>query len=126
MRKIAASVAAVSLLMFSGLANADVAQVWVCKIVEGKTYDDAMDLSKKWLDAAKSMNDNAQARVYWPVAGQSDQGSFVFVFYLPDFKTWGEFEDAYPDSPAADVDAGWDAIAPCEKVSSLYATTLLE
>jgi len=27
---------------------------------------------------------------------------------------WGEFNDAYPDSPVAQVDAGWNDVAPCE------------
>jgi hypothetical protein len=107
-------------------ASADVAQVWNCKLADGKTNDDLMALSKTWLDAAKGLNENASVRVYFPVAADADQDSLVFVFSLPDFTSWGEFEDAYPDSPVAKVDQGWDEIAPCEKVSSLYYSADVE
>ena len=126
MRKIIASVATATLLLLSISASADVAQVWQCKIADGKTNDDIMALSKSWLDAAKGINDSASVRLYIPVAADAKEGSFKFIFYLPDFKSWGEFNDAYPDSPVAQVDAGWDETAPCENVPELWLTTDIE
>jgi len=126
MKKTIASIATATLLLLSIPASADVAQVWVCKLAEGKTNDDVIVLSETWLAAAKEADENASARIYYPVAGDSEEDSFIWVFYLPDFTSWGEFEDAYPDSPTAEIDAGWNDIAPCEKVSSLWGTVDLE
>ena len=126
MRKIIASIAAATLLLLSMSASADVAQVWQCQLEDGTTDDDLMALSKSWLDAAKGINDSASVRVYFPVAADAEDGSFIFVFYLPDFKSWGEFSDTYPDSPVAQVDARWDdEIGPCD-VSGLWITVDVE
>jgi hypothetical protein len=65
-------------------------------------------------------------RIIASVAADAELGSFIIVFYLPDFTSWGEFMDAYPDSPVAQIDEGWDDIAPCEGTSALWVTTDLE
>ncbi len=62
----------------------------------------------------------ASSRIYFPVAGDAKEGSFIIVFYLPDFTSWGEFLDAYPGSAVAEIDEGWDETAPCENVSALW------
>jgi len=120
MRKVIASFATTALLLLSMSATADVAQVWQCQLAEGTTNDDAMTLSKAWLDAAKGISADARVRVYFPIAANADTGSFIFAFYLPNFKSWGEFTDAYPGSPVAQIDATWDDTAPCEQVSGLW------
>jgi hypothetical protein len=125
MRKIIASIATATLLFISMSASADVAQVWQCKFADDTTDDDLMAVSKSWLDAAKEINDSASVRVYFPVAADAEDGAYIFVFYLPDFTAWGEFSDAYPGSPVAAVDAGWDELGPCE-VSGLWVTEDVE
>lgn len=126
MRKIIASVATATLLLLSMSASADVAQVWQCELADGKTNDDLMALSKSWVAAAKEIDDSASARLYFPVAGDAKEGSFIMVFYLPDFTSWGEFLDAYADSPVAKIDEGWNETAPCENVSALWDTVDLD
>jgi hypothetical protein len=126
MRKTITSVAAATLLLLSMSASADVAQAWQCELAEGKTNDDLMTLSRSWVAAAKEIDDSASARLYFPVAGDAEEGSFIIVFYLPDFTSWGQFMDAYADSPVANIDAGWNETAPCEKVSALWDTVDLE
>jgi len=106
--------------------SADVAQVWQCQLAEGKTNDDVLALSETWLAAAKEVDENASVRIYFPIAGDSAEGSFVWIFYVSDFTSWGKFEDAYPGSPIAEIDAGWDEVSPCEEVSDLYATVDVE
>ncbi len=126
MRNIIASMAAATLLLLSMSASADVAQVWQCQLAEGKTNDDLMALSKSWIAAAKEIDDSASSRIYFPVAGDAKEGSFIIVFYLPDFTSWGEFEDAYPGSPVAKIDEGWNETAPCENVSTLWISVDIE
>jgi hypothetical protein len=125
MRKIITSLTAAILLLFSISASADVVQVWRCQLVDGKTDDDLMALSKSWLDAAKQINDNARVSVSFPIAADAKEGSFLFAFFLPDFTAWGTFNDAYPDSAVAQVDEGWNEIAPC-KISGLWSTEDIE
>jgi hypothetical protein len=125
MRKIIASIATVFLLLFSLSASADVAQVWRCTFADDVTGDDLIALSEEWLAAAKTVNDSASARVYFPIAANAEEGEYVFVFYLPDFTAWGEFNDAYPDSPAAEVDSRWDDLGPCD-VSGLWFSEDIE
>lgn len=125
MKRIITSVAA-TLLLFSVSASADVAQVWQCQLADGKTNDDVLALSETWLAAAKEVDANARVRIYYPIAGDSVEGSFVWVFYVSDFTSWGKFEDAYPDSAVAAIDVGWNEVSPCENVSDLYATVDVE
>ncbi len=125
MRKTIVSIATSALLLLSMSASADVAQVWQCTLADGKTNDDLIALSESWLEAAKGIDESASVRVYFPIAANAEPDSMIFVFYLPDFTSWGEFTDAYPDSPVAQIDAGWDAIAPCE-ISGLWVTQDIE
>ena len=125
MRKTIVSITTTALLLLGMSASADVAQVWECKLVDGKTNDDLMELSESWLEAAKGINENASVRVYFPIAADAKQDSLIFVFYLPDFTSWGEFSDAYPGSPVAQIDEGWDEIAPCD-ISGLWLTADIE
>ncbi len=126
MRKTINLVAAATLLLLSMSASADVAQVWQCEFAEGKTNDDLIALSNSWLAAAREIDDSASGRLYFPVAGDSKEGSFIFVFYLPDFTSWGEFLDAYAGSPVEEIDAVWNETAPCEDVSELWDVVDLE
>jgi hypothetical protein len=125
MRKIIASIATATLLVLSMSASADVAQVWQCSFADDVTGDDLIALSEEWLAAAKEINDGASARVYFPIAGSADEDAYIFVFYLPDFTAWGEFTDAYPDSPVAEVDSRWDGLGPCD-LSGLWVTEDIE
>ena len=122
MNKLLWSTALLIALALSAIAKADVAQAWQCQLIDGKTNDDLMTLSKSWLKAAKGIDNRASVRIYYPVAAEAETGTFIFIFYLPDFESWGKFNDAYPGSPVAEVDSSWDEIAPC-KVSGLWGTT---
>lgn len=125
MKKAFLSLAFIAMFGLSTTTMADVAQAWQCQLVEGKTNDDLMTLANAWLDAAKGIDDRASVRMYFPAAADAEEGSFIFIFYLPDFESWGKFNDAYPGSPVAQVDSGWNEVAPC-KVSQLWGTTDLD
>ena len=55
------------------LANADVVQVWNCKLQEGKTNDDLQAASSVWLAAAKKLpgNEKLEAWHNFPVSSGS-------------------------------------------------------
>lgn len=120
MRKLI-SVATATLLLFSMSASADVAQVWRCSLNEGVDNDALAAISESWLAKAREIDEDASVRAYFPINADAEEGEYVFVFYLPDFASWGAFMDAYPDSAVAEVDSGWDDVGPCE-ISELWYT----
>lgn len=115
------SVATAASLFFSMSASADVAQVWRCALADGVDGDALDAISEDWLAKAREIDEDVSVRTYFPIAANAEEGDYVFVFYMPDFASWGAFMDAYPDSAVAEVDSGWDEIGPCE-VSGLWVT----
>ena len=125
MKKTISMIAACALLSISGAASAGVSQTWSCTLHDGQTGDDFTALSQRWLDAAKGINEDASVQLYFPVAGERENMNIIFVFTMPDFEAWGAFEDAYPGSPVAAVDATWDENSECG-VSTLWYREDLE
>ena len=133
MRKII-SITAASFLLFSMSASADVAQVWRCTLNDAVESDDAdaptpgealEAISKDWLAKAREIDENASITAFFPINADAEEGEYVFIFFLPDFASWGAFMDAYPDSAVAEVDSGWDDVGPCE-TSELWVTNDFE
>ena len=122
MKKVFASIVTATLLLLSMSVSADMAQVWQCQVEGDPTSDDFTALSEAYLEAAKEIDDSATIRMYVPVAAAAESGSYIFALYLPDFKSWGEFNDAYPGSKLAQIDQRWtNELGPCE-VSGLWST----
>jgi len=113
------------LLLFSVPASADVAQVWRCSLADGVDGSALEAISKEWLAKAREIDEDASITAYFPINADADEGEYVFIFFLPDFASWGAFMDAYPDSAVAEVDSGWDDVGPCE-TSELWVTNDFE
>jgi hypothetical protein len=105
------------------LANADVVQVWDCKMQEGKTGADLDAASSVWLAAAKKLPGNSKLEAWhnFPIAANTGDGGFSFVTITPDFKAWGKATEAYGGSSAAKADQAWEEVASCSG-SSLWAS----
>jgi len=118
---------AILMMVFSlPVSAASAVQVYKCKLLEGKTQEDIMTVSKQWLDAAKTMKGGENLEVYidFPVVGKSD-GAFSFVMIASDLETWGTFTNGYPGSAAAKADEDWYKAASCS-YSSLGSSTKVE
>ncbi len=108
---------------FAGVA----AQMWKCELGEDATEAQVMEGARKWLAAAKTVQGgkNFEAFVYHPVAVNfPDNSDLMFVVIAPSFKEWGEFWDAYPDSPAAEVEEETDKFIICPDSVVWEATTV--
>ena len=105
------------------LASADVIQVWICKMNDGKTADDLQAASSAWLATAKKLpgNEKVEAWHNFPVAANVGDGGFSFVTISPDFKAWGEAAEAYSGSDTEKADQAWGEVASCSG-SSLWAS----
>lgn len=127
-KTILGSICAISTFVFAVPAFADpILHIWSCKLNEGKTGDQLMEVTKAWLDAAKSMDggENLELTLEFPIATNTGDGTFNFVLAAPNTQTWGLFMNEYETSPAAEVDQAWSEVATCSD-SSIWNSVEIE
>lgn len=105
-------------------------QIFNCEFNHEETSEDeVVDLAVEWLKAAKETKGgkNMSLAVRFPVAvGEAGASDFTWVISLPTFAEWGEFTDAYEDSPAAEVDDKlFDNLADCGQ-STMWEGIIME
>jgi len=110
-----------ALLSACALVNADVMQVFNCKMKEGKAATELQAVSSAWLAAAKKLPGNEKLELWlrFPVAANVGDGEFSFVTRTPDFKDWGAATEAYSSSGMEETDQALDEVAYCSG-SSLW------
>ena len=127
-KMIFASLIASVMFLFTAPAYADsIVQLWSCKLNDGKTEADVVAASSVWLKAAKTNEggEDIEAFVEFPIAADAGDGDFTFVLVVADTKTWGAFNNDYPDSPAGEAEEAWGEVATCS-ASSLWASVEIE
>ncbi len=125
---IIASLTASVMFLFTVPAYADsIVQLWSCKLNDGKTGADLVAASSAWLKAAKSNEggEDIEAFLEYPIAADNGDDDFTFVLVVADTKTWGAFNQDYPDSPAGQAEDAWSEVATCSS-SSLWASVEIE
>jgi hypothetical protein len=119
--------AGIVLMAYISPAHADsVVQLWTCQLNEGKTRAELTEVSKAWMEAARSMDgaEEFEGFLEFPIA--ADDGSvFTFVLVAGSATSWGTFQDAYEGSVAEKVDEDWGEVADCSK-SSLWSSVKLQ
>ena len=103
-----ASVTSVFLLLSVAVYAEPVSIVYSCKLKEGSTKEDAMEINARWLKWARSTagTDEITSSYVSTIVGEFD--GFMWVDTYPDIATWGKIVDA--DS---DFDAEFDAVSTC-------------
>jgi len=122
------TILATFMLILFNIANANVVQVWQCKLHDGKTEADVMKFSSAWLAAHKSLKGGDKLKAYhdFPLAANVGDGSFNFVMILPDVETWGVFMGGHEEgSAASETDNTWGEVASC-KGSNLWNSVEVE
>ena len=125
---IIASLTASVMFLFTAPVYADsIVQLWSCKLNDDKTFADLEAVSSAWLKAAKSMEggEDLEAFLEYPIAADAGGGDFTFVMVVADTKTWGVFNNDYPDSPVGEADQAWSEVATCSS-SSLWESVEIE
>ena len=110
----------IAMLMFvASPAHSDAIQIFNCEYTGDATEDDVVDMSTKWLKAAKTIKGGENLKIYLrtPVAASVDDIDFKFVLVTPDFAEWGEFTDAYALSVLQDIDDELEKIVDCNDAS---------
>ncbi len=118
-----------SIFLFASVSSAyadSIVQLWTCELHEGKTRAELMEVSVAWMDAVRSMkgSEGFEAYLEYPLAADN-LNVFTFVMIADSGTNWGTFEDAYEDSPAAEVDEAWGEVADCSS-SSLWNSVKIE
>ena len=103
-----ATVTSVFLLLSVAVYAEPVSIVYSCKLKEGSTKEDAMEINARWLKWARSTagTDEITSSYVSTIVGEFD--GFMWVDTYPDIATWGKIVDA--DS---DFDAEFDAVSTC-------------
>lgn len=104
------------LMVVASPAYAEAIQIFNCEYEGDATEDDVLEMSSKWLAAAKKMDGGKNLQVYlrFPVAASVDDIDFKFVLVTPDFAEWGAFTDAYDLSELQEIDDELDKVADCD------------
>ena len=105
-------------------------QIFRCEFNdETATEKDVLELASAWLKAAKKTKGGANIRVAvrFPIAvGTAEQSDFTWVISTPTFEEWGQFTDAYDESPVSKIDDRlFDDLADCGQ-SSMWEGIILE
>lgn len=103
-----ATVTSVFLLLSVAVQAEPVTIVFLCKLNEGSTKADAMEINARWLKWARATggSDEITSSYVSPMIG--DLGGFMWVDTYPDITTWGKVADA--DS---NFDAEFNEVSTC-------------
>ena len=103
-----ATVTSVFLLLSGAVYAEPVSIVFSCKLKEGSTKEDAMEINARWLKWARATGGTDEITSSYVSTIIGDLGSFMWVDTYPDIATWGKIVDA--DSG---LDAEFDAVSTC-------------
>ena len=103
-----ATVTSVFLLISVSVYAEPVSIVYSCKLKEGNTKEDAMEINARWLKWARSTAGTDEITSSFVSTIIGDLGGFMWVDTYPDIATWGKIVDA--DS---DFDAEFDEVSTC-------------
>jgi hypothetical protein len=89
-----------------------VAEVFTCKLHEGKTMEDAKAVNKMWLAWMRAnVAEEITSTAATAVVGDSD--TFMYVDTYPDLETWAKGKTARETDEGAAVEGGFDAVMKC-------------
>ena len=103
-----ATVTSVFLLLSVAVNAEPVSIVYSCKLKEGSTKEEAMEINTRWLKWARATAGTDEITSSYVSTIIGDLGSFMWVDTYPDIATWGKIVDA--DS---DFDAEFNEVSTC-------------
>ncbi len=124
---IASLTASVMFLFIAPAYGDSILQIWECELNDNKTPADVIAASSVWLKAAKNNEggEDITVSLEFQIVGDAEDGDFYFVLSVTDTKTWGVFNQDYPDSPAGQAEEAWADVATCSS-NTLSASVDIE
>ena len=101
-------------LVFSAGASADmVANVYTCKLKEGKTSEDAHAINGQWLKWARAKAGTDDIRSSFTTAIVGDLDGFMWVDTYPDLAAWAKVNGADMQEENPELAEALDELAEC-------------
>ena len=112
------------LVGFSLVAQADsrVAEIWHCKLEEGKTMEEVAAANGKWLTFVNGVVEGGGIRSFALESIVGETGHFTFVDTFPSRIAWATVKDALETPEGEAVEAGFEGLWECSK-NRLYKST---
>ena len=102
-----------ALMGFSATTIADeVAEVYNCKLMDGKTIADAQAVNSKWL-AWMRTNVSEAIRSTAATAIVGDANGFLYFVTYPDLATWTAGKTALDSDEGRKIESGFDDVMEC-------------
>ncbi len=109
LKKIMSATVASVFLLLSAAAHAEpVSVVFSCKLNDGYTKEDAMEINARWLKWARETGGSDEITSSYVSTIVGDFDGFMWVDTYPDIATWGKIVDA--DS---DFDDEFEEVSTC-------------
>ena len=105
-----ATVTSVFLLLSAAVHSDPISIVFSCKLNDGYTMEDAMEVNARWLKWARETGGSDEITSSFVTTLVGDLGGFMWVDTFPDIATWGKLVD---DDAGAEFDAEFDEISTC-------------
>ena len=101
-------------VLLSAAASADmVANVYTCKLKEGKTTEDAHAVNGEWLKWARATAGTDDIRSSFTTAIVGDLDGFMWVDTYPDLAAWAKVNGADLDEENPELSEALDELADC-------------
>ena len=103
----------------SSSARADVQEVFVCTLNEGKTMEDLMKVADEFKAAIQNIEGGKDysATILTPIASQ-DMDTVIWVGRMPSFPAMAAFNDAYGASEVSeDLSEDFEDVSDCQSRS---------
>lgn len=107
------AVASLALIGWSATATADeVAEVFTCTVLDGKTLQEVQAVNKKWLDwMHANVSEKIRSSAATPLVG--DNEGFLYVDTYPDLATWAAGQAALQTDAGQAVEAAFGDVMTC-------------
>ncbi|MBT8079786.1 MAG: hypothetical protein KJO31_14505 [Gammaproteobacteria bacterium] len=109
-KNLLAAVTSVFLLLSATVYAEPVTVVFSCKLNDGFTKEDAMEVNGRWLKWARKTGGSDEITSSFVTTVIGDLGGFMWVDTYPSIAAWGKIVD---DDSGSEFDAEFDEVSTC-------------
>ena len=114
LKKVSLTMVTAVFILLSAAASADmVANVYSCKLKEGKTSEDAHAVNGEWLKWARAKAGTDDIRSSYTTSIVGDLEGFMWVDTYPDLAAWAKVNGVDLEEENPELSEALDALADC-------------
>jgi hypothetical protein len=107
---------------FAAAGDERIAEMWQCKLEEGKTMEELQANNSRWLTLTRKEAGSDDVRSYALQTIVGDITHFLFVDTYPNMAAWSAAKSAEDSEEGKAIEAAFDELMKCEK-NRLYTST---